>query len=182
MKQSKLESHLESTANIASGFVLSLLVWTFVVGPLVMAGIFHPNSMRDAFYITAIFTVTSYIRSYVWRRFFNAGIHKQIHKFIKFVKAPELVNDSSIYKLEDAAKVLVDAPMNAPFKKDDFVWIHAIDDNGLLHVHRSGRSSEIYQIAPKYLNPWRRKVHTSKSGAVAYQDHPYKNAFIEGAK
>ena len=83
MKQSKLESHLESTANIASGFVLSLLVWTFVVGPLVMAGIFHPNSMRDAFYITAIFTVTSYIRSYVWRRFFNAGIHKQIHRVTK---------------------------------------------------------------------------------------------------
>lgn len=82
MKQSKLESVIESTANIASGFIISFSVWTFLVGPLVAADVFHPTSAHDAFLITCIFTVTSWLRSYVWRRFFNAGLHKAVHKLV----------------------------------------------------------------------------------------------------
>jgi hypothetical protein len=82
MKQSKIESLLESTANIGSGFIISYIVWMVVVGPLVDSGLFHPRNPHDAFLITCIFTVTSFIRSYVWRRFFNAGIHKVIHRLV----------------------------------------------------------------------------------------------------
>lgn len=82
VQQSKLESHIEASANIASGFIISFLVWIWFVGPLVGAGYLNPLSALDAFIITAIFTITSYIRSYVWRRFFNAGFHKAVHGWV----------------------------------------------------------------------------------------------------
>lgn len=80
MQQSKLESHLEAFANLASGFILSFLVWRFVVGPLIEAGYIHPATTTGSFEIVFIFTVISYIRSYFWRRFFNAGIHRAAHQ------------------------------------------------------------------------------------------------------
>ena len=83
MQQTKLESHIESTANIASGFVISYLVWLFVVGPLINAGYVEVGHAGDAFVITSIFTVTSYLRSFFWRRFFNAGLHKWVHRALK---------------------------------------------------------------------------------------------------
>lgn len=79
MKQSKLESHLESTFNIASGFIISYLVWRVGVHPAIDRGYL---SMDDAFLITCIFTISSYLRSYFWRRFFNAEIHKLVHRFV----------------------------------------------------------------------------------------------------
>lgn len=82
MKQSKLESHIESAANITTGFVLSYIVWMVVVGPIVAHGGFDPRSPHDAFLITCIFTITSYIRSYCWRRFFNAGFHNAVHNYL----------------------------------------------------------------------------------------------------
>ena len=82
MKQSKIESHVESFANIASGFIISYIVWMILIGPLVDSGFFDPRAPHDAFIITSIFTVTSYIRSYFWRRFFNAGIHRLIHRVV----------------------------------------------------------------------------------------------------
>lgn len=79
MKQSKLESSLEATVNIASGFVISLLVWQFFVAPLINAGFIDVGHVSDSLLITSIFTVSSWLRSYIWRRFFNAGMHKFIH-------------------------------------------------------------------------------------------------------
>ena len=70
-KQSKRESHAEATANIASGFVISASVWAYVVNPLIK---FEILSLDNWFVITTIFTITSYIRSYVWRRIFNRRI------------------------------------------------------------------------------------------------------------
>ena len=81
--QSKLESHLEATLNILSGFFISLLVWMYAVGPLIKAGYIVVGPAGDALAITAIFTVTSYIRSYVWRRFFSNDIHKAVHAGVK---------------------------------------------------------------------------------------------------
>ena len=68
MSQTKLESHIEATLNIASGFILSYAVWRWFVNPMMDAGFIV---ITDYFLITIIFTVTSYIRSYLWRRFFN---------------------------------------------------------------------------------------------------------------
>jgi hypothetical protein len=60
---------LEASLNTASGFVVSLLVWQWGVAP--MFGL--PVSWETNIYITGVFTVVSVVRSYLWRRFFNAG-------------------------------------------------------------------------------------------------------------
>jgi len=65
--QSRLGSLLESVANTATGFVISWLVWMLVVAPLYG----YATTAHQSFWITAIFTVTSLARSYLWRRFFN---------------------------------------------------------------------------------------------------------------
>jgi hypothetical protein len=77
MEQTKLESKIESTANIASGFIISYFVWIAVIS---LSG--GKQSVPDPFLLTCIFTVTSWIRSYYWRRFFATGVHKAVHKFV----------------------------------------------------------------------------------------------------
>lgn len=79
MKQTKLESLLESLVNTASGFVVSLLVWSWIVVPVWKI----PVSMGQNLAITALFTVVSVIRSYIWRRFFNAAIHRRVHQLLR---------------------------------------------------------------------------------------------------
>ena len=83
MNQTKLESHIESTCNITTGFMISWLVWTLVVGPLVAKGVISPIHAGHALIITGIFTITSYMRSYFWRRFFATNLHHFIHAKVK---------------------------------------------------------------------------------------------------
>lgn len=79
MTQTKLESLLESIVNVASGFFVSLAVWIFIVTP-----VWHIEmSMLENLAITGLFTIFSLARSYTWRRFFNAGIHRWIHEHVK---------------------------------------------------------------------------------------------------
>lgn len=77
--QTRIESIIESTINTASGFILSFAVWQWLVAP--MFGFNLPVS--DNFWITVIFTVVSVARSYVWRRFFNAGLHRVIRNYLR---------------------------------------------------------------------------------------------------
>ena len=72
MHQTKLESLLESAANIAIGFFISLGVWVFIVAPLYDIPVTYAQNLA----ITMIFTVSSLARAYILRRFFNAGLHK----------------------------------------------------------------------------------------------------------
>ena len=65
--QSKKHSILESVLNTASGFVVAFIVWRTVVAP--MFGL--PIDVQTNLAITGIFTVTSIIRGYLWRRLFN---------------------------------------------------------------------------------------------------------------
>ncbi|MBT2325534.1 hypothetical protein J7E62_24680 [Variovorax paradoxus] len=65
--QSKRGSLLETLFGTASGFVISLLVWEFVVKPLWKLD----TSFVENLSITMLFTVVSVARSYVVRRFFN---------------------------------------------------------------------------------------------------------------
>ncbi len=67
MAQSKLGSLTEQIANIASGFIISLLFWTYVVVPVWNL----PVNTHENLVITACFTVLSLVRGYVWRRGFN---------------------------------------------------------------------------------------------------------------
>lgn len=54
--------------------MISLLVWRWIVAPAFGLPIGWDVNLG----ITAIFTVVSIIRSYVWRRFFNAGINRLV--------------------------------------------------------------------------------------------------------
>jgi len=71
MSQSKTDAKLEVTLNIASGFLISLLVWQYLVAPLMSHGYLASTSWVSSLAITSIFTVTSWLRSYYWRRYFN---------------------------------------------------------------------------------------------------------------
>lgn len=75
--QSKLESLVESCINIASGFIISLLVWTYIVAPLYNIEVNQTQNIQ----ITGIFTISAIIRSYFWRRFFAVGIHRKLKGF-----------------------------------------------------------------------------------------------------
>ena len=73
MNQTKLESLLESIVNILIGYFVAL-VSQIVVFPLV--GIEVPISTN--LIIGFWFTVISLIRSYIIRRWFNAGLHRGV--------------------------------------------------------------------------------------------------------
>jgi len=79
MNQSKIESFIEATINVSSGFIISLLAWMYIVIPVWDIEV----SMFDNLAITALFTVISISRSYFWRRFFNRGIHRQVHNLVR---------------------------------------------------------------------------------------------------
>lgn len=79
MKQTKLESFIEASLNTAIGFVISYLTWILIVVPLYHMELSH----KDNLMITLIFTVVSVIRGYVVRRYFNAGMHRTVHKLVK---------------------------------------------------------------------------------------------------
>jgi hypothetical protein len=72
MNQTKLGSLIETSVNIAIGFVVALAS-QIVIFPMV--GI-HGVSFMANLEITAYFTVVSVIRGYMLRRWFNARLHK----------------------------------------------------------------------------------------------------------
>lgn len=80
MKQSKLESKIETVVNIGSGFLVSMAVLAWIVRPAVARGYL---TWEDTFLITCVFTISSVIRSYYWRRFFDAGFHRIVHKYLR---------------------------------------------------------------------------------------------------
>jgi hypothetical protein len=71
VQQTKLESLVEVCLNVAIGFCVSYAAWPFVAH---FYGI--PYSPMQNFGITCMFTVLSITRSYIVRRWFNAGIHQ----------------------------------------------------------------------------------------------------------
>lgn len=71
--QTKRHSLLEQVLNVGSGFVLSSLVWQFVI---IKWWDIH-TSFSENLQITSVFTVVSVARGYVWRRLFNKLTVKQ---------------------------------------------------------------------------------------------------------
>ena len=79
MNQSRLESVIETGINIASGFIISMLVWEFIIGPYLDI----ETHISETITITLIYTVISIVRGYFWRRFFNNGVHKAVRNFVQ---------------------------------------------------------------------------------------------------
>jgi len=77
--QSKIESFIETSTNVATGFAISYTFWTFFLVDWIKAGYI---TIDDNFYITCMFTVLAVARGYYWRRFFSKGVHKTIHKWV----------------------------------------------------------------------------------------------------
>jgi len=75
MNQSKLESLIEVFFNYLSGFLLAYFVYALIVIPT-------PWLKDSALWVTTLFTLVSVIRTYLWRRFFNAGLHKVVHRVV----------------------------------------------------------------------------------------------------
>ena len=75
MKQSKLESKIEVFFNYLTGFLIAWAVYEFIVIP-------NPWLKESALMVTTLFTLVSVVRSYFWRRFFNAGLHKVVHSML----------------------------------------------------------------------------------------------------
>lgn len=73
--QTRWGAIFETCANTASGFILSYLLWVFVVAPAWKLDV----TPADNFWITCIFTVLSLVRGYVWRR-----IMTKVHKKDKY--------------------------------------------------------------------------------------------------
>lgn len=79
-RQSFWESTIETSVNILSGFIVSYLVWIYIV-PIFWPE--HASSHGVAFGITVLFTVSSFLRSLFWRRIFEEEIHSLIHSFVR---------------------------------------------------------------------------------------------------
>jgi len=77
MEQTKVESFIETMMNIGTGFLLAYSIWRWGLTPAIEHGYV---TIKDSFIITTIFTITSVIRSYYWRRFFARKFHKVIHR------------------------------------------------------------------------------------------------------
>lgn len=73
MKQTKLESLLESIVNILIGYFVAL-VSQLVVFPMMGIDVVITTNLIIGFW----FTLISLVRSYVIRRWFNAGLHKAV--------------------------------------------------------------------------------------------------------
>ena len=69
MKQTKLNSFIESCLNVGSGFIISLIA-TYYIFPLIGVAITFVQNFK----IVCIMTVISIARSYIIRRFFNKRI------------------------------------------------------------------------------------------------------------
>lgn len=81
MRQSRLGSFVESLLNMVFGYVISLLV-QLAVFPLY--GIDVP--LHQNIEIVAIFTLTSLLRTYVIRRWFNRGFYKLAEAITKEIE------------------------------------------------------------------------------------------------
>ncbi len=71
--QTKKQSALEVFLNYLTGFIIAYLVYDWLVLPAVW--------LRDSpFLVTCLFTLVSIIRTYAWRRYFNAKLFEKIIK------------------------------------------------------------------------------------------------------
>ncbi len=69
--QTKRMSAIEALVNIGLGYSVAYLTYMFIISPLFG----YDASASDSFWITNIFTLISFVRTYLIRRFFSTRIH-----------------------------------------------------------------------------------------------------------
>ncbi len=80
MRQSKVDSLLETLTNTFVGFVVALLTYQFIVNPLY--GL--QSSFTESLGVTTIFTVASILRQYVLRRVFDGkSVYQAVRDLIR---------------------------------------------------------------------------------------------------
>jgi hypothetical protein len=78
MNQTRIESLIERACDISTSFFFAWCLYEYYVRN-------HPE--LSSFNVTLMFTVISLVRGYYWRRFFNKGLHKIVHKNLtKFLR------------------------------------------------------------------------------------------------
>jgi hypothetical protein len=70
--QTKVISFVESVVNVASGFVISLILWQWVVAPAFGYEVTIVTNLQ----LTSIFTIVSVLRGYIWRRLFERRLNR----------------------------------------------------------------------------------------------------------
>lgn len=79
--QSRIVSLIESVVNVGSGFLLSLVLWQFVLAPWFGYEVTISTNLQ----LTTVFTVVSVGRGYLWRRFFARGLHSRLVQWARRV-------------------------------------------------------------------------------------------------
>lgn len=82
MQQSRIVSLIEALFNTIIGFVVSYLAWPVIAG---ISGLEYSHDQH--WLVIVLFTVLSVVRSYVVRRFFNAGLHSFAVKLARMLFA-----------------------------------------------------------------------------------------------
>lgn len=79
VEQTRVVSIVEVCMNVATGFIMAMLVWKFVIPEFFprMAGPIVENLL-----VTGTFTVVSIMRGYFWRRFFANGFHRTVASWV----------------------------------------------------------------------------------------------------
>ena len=79
MHQTRIESAIERACDVSTGFFISWCLYEFYI---------RDNPEFSSFYVVSVFTVVSLVRGYYWRRFFNKGLHKLVHRYLTKVLKP----------------------------------------------------------------------------------------------
>ena len=78
MNQTRAESLAEVGINVVTGWVIGLTAQVFFFPIIGIAATLSQN-----FISSIVFTVISIVRSYVFRRWFNAGLHKYVINLVR---------------------------------------------------------------------------------------------------
>lgn len=81
MEQTKVESLIETSADMTAGVMVSWVVMLWLI-PVLFPGYVSTAEAGAAFGVVMVFTITSFIRRYLSRRFFARGFHLVVHKII----------------------------------------------------------------------------------------------------
>ena len=103
--QTRTQSLIEQIANIGTGFIISLMVWEWIVQPLIKYGYLVVD---DGFIITTIFTITSFFRSYFWRRGFNHYAHYKLRMQNELIRANQEGSSNSEIEQKSYFKYIID--------------------------------------------------------------------------
>jgi len=75
--QSRLESLIEAAVSTCTGVIIAVSCTQF------LQPVFHYTiSIHSNLQLTIVLTTLSVLRSFFWRRFFNAKVHLIIHKYL----------------------------------------------------------------------------------------------------